>query len=138
MTPQNLGTAQLILTIFTVLLCVALLVVVVVARVRGIRLPRWAEASTGQRRMAWAISGIFIGVGIASVLLGAMRLSVERSFTPFVNIILGSFIAFKTIETMRSTTRGELETPQKSVQIASRPIAATTARRGGGKRGKKR
>lgn len=48
MTPQNLGTAQLILTIFTVLLCIALFAVVIVARVRGIRLPRWAEASTGQ------------------------------------------------------------------------------------------
>ncbi len=130
MTPQSLGTAQLILTIFTVLLCIALFVVVIVARMRGIRLPRWAEASTGQRRLAWTISGIFIAVGVASVLLGAMRLSVERSFTPFVNIILGSFIAFKTIETMRSTTKVDPVTPQKSIQIA--------ARRGGGKRSKKR
>jgi len=138
MTPQQLGTAQLILTIFTVLLCVALFIVVLVARVRGIRLPRWAEASTGQRRVAWTITGIFIAVGIASVLLGSMRLSVERSFTPFVNIILGSFIAFKTIETMRSTTQGEPGTRPKGVQSTPRPVAATTARRGGGKRGKKR
>jgi len=138
MTSQQLGTAQLILTIFTVLLCVALFSVVIVARVRGLRLPRWADASTGQRRAAWTISGIFIAVGIASVLLGALRLSIEPTFTPFVNIILGSFIAFKTIETMRSTTKVEPETPTRSVQIAPRPVAATAARRGGGKRGKRR
>ena len=131
MTPQNLGTAQLILTIFTVLLCIALFVVVIVARVRGIHLPRWAAASTRQRRLAWAISGIFIAVGVASVLLGAMRLSTERSFTPFVNIILGSFIAFKTIETMRSTTKDEPETPPQGVQIEPHPA---TARRGGKRR----
>jgi hypothetical protein len=137
MAPQHLGTAQLILTIFTVLLCIALFIVVIVARVRGIRLPRWVDASSRQRRIAWTISGIFIAVGIAAVLLGAMRLSVERTFTPFVNIILDSFIAFKTIETMRSTTKGASETPQKGMQITAQPIAANTARRGD-KRGKKR
>lgn len=138
MTAQQLGTAQLILTIFTVLLCVTLFVVVIVARVRGLRLPRWADASAGQRRAAWTISGIFIAVGIASVLLGAMRLATEHSFTPFVNIILGSFIAFKTIEVLRSATKVAPETPPRSVQSAPQPATATTARRGGGKRGKRR
>lgn len=77
-----------------------------------------------------------ISVALAPVLLGALRLPPERSPAPFVNIILGSFIAFKTIETMHSTTKGEPETPQKSVPITSRPVAATTAQRG--KRGRKR
>ncbi len=138
MTSQQLGTAHLILTIFAVLLCVALFVVVIVARVRGLRLPRRADANTGQRRAAWTISGIFIAVGIASVLLGALRLSIEHSFTPFVNIILGSFIAFKMIGVLRSTTKVERETPPRSVQIAPRPATATIARRGGGKHGKRR
>lgn len=138
MTSQQLGSAQLILTIFTVLLCVALFIVVLVARVRGLRLPRWADASTGQRRVAWTISGTFVAVGIASVLLGALRLSIEHTFTPFVNIILGSFIAFKTIEVMRSTTKVGPQTPPGGMQVAPRPVAATVARRGGGKRGKRR